>query len=171
MAERVAVALVAAVADNGVIGAAGAMPWRLATDMKRFRALTMGKPVIMGRKTFASIGKPLAGRTNIVVTRQRDFAADGVTIAPSLDAALAAGRTAAEATGSAEVMVIGGGEIYALAMPHADRLYITRVHAQPEGDARFPAIDPGGWRAVAQEEVPAGEKDTASTTFVTYERV
>ena len=89
MAERVAVALVAAVADNGVIGAAGAMPWRLATDMKRFRALTMGKPVIMGRKTFASIGKPLAGRTNIVVTRQGDFAADGVTIAACLDAALA----------------------------------------------------------------------------------
>jgi dihydrofolate reductase len=171
MAERVAVALVAAVAENGVIGAAGAMPWRLATDMKRFRVLTMGKPVIMGRKTFASIGKPLAGRTNIVVTRRRDFAADGVLVAASLDEALAAGAEAAGETGAGEVMVIGGGEIYALAMPHADRLYITQVHARPEGDAHFPPIDPATWRAVAREEVPAGEKDTASTTFVTYERV
>jgi dihydrofolate reductase len=171
MAERVAVALIAAVADNGVIGAAGAMPWRLATDMKRFRALTMGKPVIMGRKTFASIGKPLAGRTNIVITRQKGFAPDGVTVAASFDEALAAGAKAAAETGAGEVMVIGGGEIYALAMLHADRLYITHVHARPDGDARFPAIDPAAWRGGARDEVPAGEKDSASTTFVTYERV
>jgi dihydrofolate reductase len=169
--DGIAIALIAAVADNGVIGAAGAMPWRLATDMKRFRALTMGKPVIMGRRTFTSIGKPLPGRANIVITRQRDFAADGITVVASLDEALAAGAKAAAGTGAGEVMVIGGGEIYALAMPHADRLHLTHVHARPDGDARFPAIDPAAWRGAAREEVPAGGKDSASTTFVTYERV
>lgn len=165
------IALVVAVADNGVIGAEGAMPWRLATDMKRFRTLTMGKPVVMGRKTFASIGKPLAGRVNIVVTRQRGFAAEGVTVAASLEAALAAGAKAAVEEGAGEVMVIGGGEIYALAMPHANRLYVTHVHAKPGGDATFPPIDPARWRRSSSEEVPAGEKDTAATTFVTYERI
>lgn len=165
------IALVVAVADNGVIGAAGAMPWRLATDMKRFRTLTMGKPVVMGRKTFASIGKPLAGRTNIVVTRQRGFAAEGVTVAASLEEALAAGAKAGAESGVGEVMVIGGGEIYALAMPHADRLYVTHVHVQPEGDATFPPIDAAHWRRSSGEDVPAGEKDTAATTFVTYDRV
>jgi dihydrofolate reductase len=168
--DRVRIALIAAVADNGVIGAGGAMPWRLATDMKRFRALTMGKPVIMGRKTFASIGKPLAGRTNIVVTRQPGFAVEGVTAAASLEAALAEGVRTAEKTGAGEALVIGGGEIYALALPHADRLYVTHVHVRPAGDTRFPAIEPALWRAVAREDVPAGEKDSASTTFVTYER-
>jgi dihydrofolate reductase len=164
-------ALVAAVADNGVIGIEGAMPWRLSTDMKRFRRLTMGKAVVMGRKTFAAIGKPLDGRTNVVVTRQPGFSAPGVIVAPGLEAGLAAARQAAEAAGEEEVMVIGGGEIYAAAMPHAGRLYVTHVHARPEGDTRFPAIDPALWRPMAQEDVPAGEKDSASTTFVTYERV
>ena len=170
MKDGIAIALIVAVAENGVIGAEGAMPWRLATDMKRFRALTMGKPVVMGRKTFASIGKPLAGRANIVVTRQRDFAPAGVTVVASLAEALAAGVRAARESGASEVMVIGGGEIYALAMPEADRLYVTRVHARPEGDTKFPVIDPAAWQAAAQEDVPAGEKDTASPTFVTYER-
>jgi dihydrofolate reductase len=169
MAPRVA--LIAAVADNGVIGAGGAMPWRLSTDMKRFRQLTMGKPVIMGRKTFASLGKPLAGRTNIVITRRVGFAAEGATVMPSLAAALAAAGDVAAADGAGEVMVIGGGEIYALAMPQAARLYVTHVHARPEGDTYFPAIDPAAWRAVTREDVPAGEKDSAPTTFVTYERV
>lgn len=171
MSARPAIALIAAVAENGVIGAGGAMPWRLATDMKRFKALTMGKPVIMGRKTFASIGKPLAGRANIVVTRERRFLAEGVTVAPDLAEAIAAATAAAARTGVGEVMVIGGGEIYAQAMPHADRLYVTHVHAAPEGDARFPRIDPGMWRAVAREAFAAGEKDSAATTFVTYERI
>jgi dihydrofolate reductase len=170
MTGQVSIALVAAVADNGVIGSAGAMPWRLATDMKRFRSLTMGKPVIMGRKTFASIGKALAGRTNIVVTRQRDVAPEDAIVAPGLAEALEMGRAAARESGADEVMVIGGGEIYALAMAEADRLYITHVHARPAGDTRFPAIDPAVWRAVSREEVPEGGKDSAATTFVTYER-
>jgi dihydrofolate reductase len=163
---RPRVSLIAAVADNGVIGAENAMPWRLATDLKRFKALTLGKPVVMGRKTFESIGKPLAGRLNIVVTRKRDLAADGITIAPSMEAALAI----AEGAGSTEVMVIGGGEIYRAAIESADRLYITHVAATPEGDAHFPPIDAKRWRAASEEAVPAGDKDSAATRFVIYDR-
>lgn len=165
----VRVSLIAAVATNGVIGAGGKLPWRLSSDMKRFRRLTMGRPVIMGRKTFETIGKPLDGRLNIVVTRQAGFRADGIAVAPSFDAAL---RLAEErtATGAEEVMVIGGGEIYAAALPIADRLYITHVESAPEGDTRFPAIDLGVWRVTATERLPAGDKDSAATTFTVYER-
>ena len=164
------VSVIAAVADNGVIGSNRAMPWRLSSDMQRFKRLTMGKPVVMGRKTFESIGKPLAGRLNVVVSRQPDFRPAGVTVAASLDAALA---LAAKAAGSdnGEVMVAGGGEIYAAAIGLVDRLYITHVEARPEGDTRFPDIDPTVWRATATETVPAGEKDSAATRFVIYERV
>jgi dihydrofolate reductase len=162
--------LIAAVAENGVIGAGGKIPWRLSTDMRRFRRLTLGKPVIMGRKTFGSIGKALEGRINIVVTRQAGFAADGVLLAPSLETALAIAGEPAMAAGGDEVMVIGGGEVYAAALPLADRLYITHVEAAPEGDTKFPFIDPGKWRATASERNPAGAKDSAATTFVIYER-
>lgn len=162
------ISIIAAVAENGVIGTDGAMPWRLSTDMKRFRQLTMGKPVVMGRKTFESIGKPLSGRTNVVVTRQPDFRAEGVEVAGSLDAALA--LAAGEAGEEAEVIVAGGGEIYAAAIDRADRLYITHVQASPEGDVNFPAIDSAIWRARSTESVPAGERDTAATTFVVYDR-
>ena len=158
--------MIAAVAANGVIGKEGEMPWRLSTDLKRFRRLTTGKPVIMGRKTFASIGKPLPERTNIVVTRDPGFAAAGVEVVASPDEAVAA----AAATGGKDAMVIGGGEIYALFMPRADRLHITHVDALPEGDTLFPAIDPAVWRVVSEEAVPAGEKDTAATRYVVYER-
>jgi dihydrofolate reductase len=154
-----------------VIGAGGKMPWRLSTDMKRFRRLTLGKPVIMGRKTFTSMGKPLDGRYNIVVTRQAGFVADGVLAVPTLDAAIRAATENATAAGGDEVMVIGGGEVYAAALPLADRLYITHVAAAPEGDARFPFIDPGRWRPTASERNPAGEKDSAATSFVVYERL
>lgn len=164
------IAIIAAVAANGVIGAGGAMPWRLRTDMQRFKRLTMGKPVIMGRKTFEGIGKPLAGRVNIVVSRRADFASEGVTIAPSLEAALIAAEEGARASGDEEIMVIGGGTIYAAAMPLADRLYITHVEGTPEGDTRFPPIDPAVWRSTTAERVPAGERDSAATTFVIYER-
>jgi dihydrofolate reductase len=166
----VRLSLIAAVAGNGVIGAGGKLPWRLSTDMKRFRRLTMGKPVIMGRKTFASMGKALDGRGNIVVTRQADFAAAGVVVARSLESAIRSAEESA-AGGGGEVMVIGGGEIYAAALALADRLYITHVAAAPEGEVRFPAIDPNQWRATVTEEVPAGDKDSAATTFVIYERV
>jgi dihydrofolate reductase len=163
-------AVIAAVAANGVIGAGGAMPWRLSTDMQRFKRLTMGKPVIMGRKTFEGIGKPLAGRVNVVVSRQADFAPEGVTVVPTFEAALIAAEEGARGAGAEEVMVIGGGTIYAAAMPLADRLYITHVESTPEGDTRFPPIDPAMWRATSAERVPAGERDSAATTFVVYKR-
>ncbi len=169
MSGKTTLSIIAAVAENGVIGADGAMPWRLSTDMKRFKRLTMGKPVVMGRKTFESIGKPLPDRLNIVVTRQADFRAGGVEVKASLDLALA---FAAERAGEAgEVVVIGGGQVYAAAMARADRLYITHVALRPEGDVRFPVIDPAVWREVSREVVPAGERDSAATTFVVYERV
>ncbi len=168
--NRITISLVAAVARNGVIGEGGGMPWRLSSDMRRFKALTMGKPVIMGRRTYESIGKPLSGRTNIVVSRRQDFRPGGVTVVPSLDAAVSVAEAEARRAGVSEAMVIGGGEIYAAAIDRADRLYITHVEATPEGDVRFPAIDPALWTPVATEPVPAGGKDAAATTFVVYER-
>jgi dihydrofolate reductase len=162
--------MIAAVAANGVIGREGEMPWRLSTDLKRFRRLTMGKPVIMGRKTWESIGRPLAGRDNIVVTRQAGFAPEGVQTAPDLAEALALGREIARSKGASEVMVIGGGTVYAAAMPFADRLYVTHVALSPDGDTSFPPIDPAVWREVSSETVPAGEKDSAASRFVVYER-
>jgi dihydrofolate reductase len=165
--KRPRVALIAAVARNGVIGNAGAMPWRLSTDLKRFKQLTLGKPVIVGRKTFGGFGKPLPGRTNIVVTHRSDYRPDGATVVPDLAAAFeAAGKTGAD-----EIMVLGGGQIYAETIGMADRLYITRVEAEPVGDTWFPAIDPSVWREVSSEAVPAGEKDSAATVFTIYERV
>lgn len=155
-----------AVSSNGVIGNEGEMPWRLSTDLKRFKAATMGKPVVMGRKTWESIGKPLPGRRNIVVTRNRDYRADGAEIAPSLRAALdMAQREHAE-----EVAVIGGGEIYRQAIEVADMLHVTHVEADLEGDTRFPAIDPAIWKAIKREAVAAGERDTYATQYVIYER-
>lgn len=147
------------------------MPWRLSSDMKRFKALTIGKPVIMGRKTFESIGRPLDGRVNIVITRNRGFRAEGVTVTPTFELALVAAEETARAAGDDEIMVIGGGETYAAAIDLADRLYITHVEERPEGDAVFPAIDPGIWRAASADRVPAGPKDSAATTFVVYERI
>jgi dihydrofolate reductase len=161
------VALIAAVAENNVIGDGQAMLWRLSSDLKRFRRLTMGRPIVMGRKTWQSIGKALAGRTNIVVTRNPGFSAEGALVAPDLDAAL--GLAARESPD--EIMVIGGGEIYAQAMARADRLYVTHVAANPEGSVRFPVIDPGVWKAGPAERLPAGEKDDAATAFVIYDRV
>ncbi len=160
------VSLIAAVAANGVIGDGQGMPWRLSSDMRRFKALTLGKPVIMGRKTWETIGRPLAGRLNIVLTRGRDLAGDGVTVVHTLDDAL--GR--ATETGADEIMVLGGGEIYRAAIGRADRLYITHVEASPKGDTHFPEIDPAVWQAGPEERLPAGEKDTAATRFVIYER-
>lgn len=160
------IALIAAVGRNGVIGADGGMPWRLSSDLKRFKSITLGKPVVMGRKTFESIGKPLAGRTNIVISRRPDFAPDGVIVRRSLDDAIAA----AAATGAAEIMVIGGGEIYAAAIGRADRLYLTHVEAEPAGDAFFPPVDPDLWAVTSEERLPAGAVDSAATTFKVYER-
>src|SRR5580658_10370375 len=136
------VILVAAIAENGVIGRDNALPWRLKSDMVHFRAVTMGKPVVMGRKTYLSIGRPLKGRTTIVVSRDRGFAAPGIVVAPSLDGALAAARGDALRRNADTIVVAGGAEIYAQALPLATRLAITHVHLRVDGEARFPAIDP-----------------------------
>jgi dihydrofolate reductase len=169
-ARPVALVLVAAIAENGVIGRDNAMPWRLRSDLRRFRARTWGKPVVMGRKTFLSIGKPLAGRTNIVVSRDRNFSAPGVVVAADLRAALEAARGDALRRGTAAIVVIGGAEIYAQTLPIADRLDITLVAARPDGNIRFPPIDPQVWREVDRSEHPAGPDDSASFSFITYER-
>jgi dihydrofolate reductase len=166
----IALVLVAAVAENGVIGRGGALPWRLKSDMKHFRAATMVKPVVMGRKTYLSLRKPLVGRTNIVVSRDRSFAAPGVLVASSLDRALEAARGDALRRGAAEIAVIGGADIYAQLMPVADRLVITRVHLQPDGDTKFPAIDPGIWQEEERTERAAGPDDEASFTLLVYQR-
>ena len=163
------IVLIAAVADNGVIGQGGTMPWRLKNDMRHFRALTAGKPVVMGRKTYLSLAiRPLPRRTNIVVTRDPAFTAPGFLVAPGLEAALQVARGDALRRGADAVMVIGGGDIYAQAMPFADRLEITQIHASPEGDVRFPAIDPALWRESERERQAAGPDEDAGFDFVTY---
>jgi dihydrofolate reductase len=164
------VVLIAAVADNGVIGSHGEIPWRLKSDMQRFKALTSGKPVVMGRKTFASIGKPLPARTNIVVTRDAGFRAPGVVVATSFADARAVAIGDALRRSAAEIAVIGGAEIYAQWMECADRLEITEVHARPQGDTYFSAIDPAAWQEVARVRNPAGTTDSADFSYVTYRR-
>jgi dihydrofolate reductase len=162
--------LIAAVADNGVIGARGAIPWRLKSDMQRLKALTIGKPVVMGRKTFASIGRPLPGRTNIVVTRDAGFRRPGVVVTTSFADARAVALGDALRRSAADIAVIGGAEIYAQWMACADRLEITEVHARPDGDTYFAAIDAADWQEVARVRNPAGSDDSADFSYVTYRR-
>ncbi|HXV30730.1 MAG TPA: dihydrofolate reductase [Sinorhizobium sp.] len=164
------IVIVVAVAANGVIGREGDLPWRLSTDMKRFKALTIGKPVVMGRKTWASLGRPLPGRPNIVVTRNPQFVAEGAETAPSLEAALDEARAHAAALGVDEICVIGGAEIYRQSIGMADVLHVTEVQADVEGDARFPAIDATAFEKVFEEELPQGEKDSHPMHFVTWRR-
>jgi dihydrofolate reductase len=163
------IVFVVAVAENGVIGAHGAIPWRLKSDMQRFKALTVGKPVVMGRKTFVSLRRPLAGRTNIVVTRDRDFRAAGAVVTTSSADARAIARGDALRRSVAEIAVIGGAEIYAQWMDSADRLEVTEVHARPDGDTFF-EIDAAQWEEVAREHHPAGPDDSAGFSYVTYRR-
>jgi dihydrofolate reductase len=169
-AGAVKLVLVAAVADNGVIGQDGQLPWRLKSDMQHFRAVTMGKPVLMGRKTYLSIGKPLVGRTNIVVSRDPNFAALGVLVAPSLETALAAARGDALRRGADAIAVIGGADLYAQTLGRADRLVITHVHLHPEGDTMLPAIDPQVWNEVVRSEHQPGPADAAGFSIVVYDR-
>ncbi len=164
------VALIAAVARNGVIGSGGALPWRLSSDLKHFKAATMGKALVMGRKTFQSIGGPLLGRTFFVVSRDRAFKAEGVSVARDVDEALALAEPAARAAGADEIVVAGGGEIYAQTIGRASRLHITEVDLAPLGDARFPAIDPAVWREVSRRKGERGPRDEADFAFVEYER-
>jgi dihydrofolate reductase len=159
-----------AVADNGVIGAHGDIPWRLKSDQARLKAMTMGKPIVMGRKTFLSLRRPLPGRTNIVVTRDADFRARGAVVTTSFTDARAIARGDALRRFVTEIAVIGGAEIYAQWMDDADRLEITEVHARPEGDTRFAAIDASIWQEVARERHPAGPDDSADFSYVTYRR-
>jgi dihydrofolate reductase len=164
------IVLIAAVADNGVVGSRGAIPWRLKSDLQRFRKMTIGKPVVMGRKTFASIGRPLGGRTNIVITRDTQFRSDGTIVTNSLADARAVALGDALRRSVAEIIVIGGGEIYAQWMDRADRLEITEVHARPAGDTFFAAIDGDVWAEVARTQNPAGADDSAAFSYVTYRR-
>ena len=166
------ITLVVAVAENGVIGRDGGLPWRLSTDMKRFKETTMGKPVVMGRKTWESFPrKPLPGRHNIVVTRDRTYRAEGADVVGSLADAFRLARTRGRcAPGADEICVIGGGEIYTQSMAQADRHDVTHVLTSPDGDTRFPPIDPESWVVVSSTDWPAGEKDSHPTRHVIYER-
>jgi dihydrofolate reductase len=162
--------IVAAVAENGVIGRGNALPWRLKSDMAHFRKLTLGKPVVLGRKTFASIGEPLPGRTTIVISRDSNFTAPGIVVAPNFIAALASARGDALRRTASAIVVAGGADIYAQTLPLATRLVITEVHKHVDGDTRFPAVDSQIWRETARSEHPPGPQDEAAFAFVTYER-
>lgn len=162
--------LVVAAADNDVIGAGGKLPWHLRSDLQHFRALTMGKPVVMGRKTYLSIGRPLPGRTNIVVSRDPAFATPGLLVAPTLQTALTAARGDALRRES-DIMVIGGAEIFAQLLPAVTRLELTRVHLRPQGDILLPPIEWSQWEEIARRDLPKGPHDDASFTVMTYRRV
>ena len=158
------VSLIVAVAENGVIGLNNGLPWRQSTDLKRLKRLTMGHHMIMGRKTWESLGAPLPGRRIVVITRSPGYTAEGVTVVGSLEAALALDD-------DEEMFVAGGAEIFKLAMPRVDRAYLTILHARPEGDTFFPAVDWAQWRVIEKSEHPADEKNQYPYMFITYERV
>ncbi len=162
--------MVAAVARNGVIGDGKRLLWRLSSDLRRFKTLTMGKPLVMGRRTFQSIGRPLPGRETIVLTRDRAFSAEGVRVADTLESALALAGERADAMGADAIVIAGGGELYAQTIGRADRLAITEVALEPEGDVRFPPIDPRQWRETRREPGVRGPKDEADFAFVDYAR-
>ncbi|TPD54620.1 MAG: dihydrofolate reductase [Thalassolituus maritimus] len=161
--------MIVAVAENGVIGRNNSLPWYLPNDLKYFKQTTMGKPVIMGRKTYESIGKPLPGRTNIVITRQADYQPEGVKVVNSVEAARELAESVCLIDGQDEAMIMGGAEIYALALPHTDRLYLTEVHADVEGDAFFPEYDKSRWQEVAREDFAAEGPNPYNYSFVVYE--
>jgi dihydrofolate reductase len=162
--------LVAAVARNGIIGANGALPWRLSSDLKRFKALTWGKPLVMGRKTFESISRALPGRETIVVTRDPAFAPPGVFVAHNIDAALDLAAERASAMGAADIIIAGGGQIYAQTIARASRLFITEIALDAEGEARFPPINTREWREIRRKTGERGPRDDADFAFVEYER-
>lgn len=164
------ISLIAAVAANNVIGRDGDMPWRIPSDFAWFKRTTMGKPMIMGRKQFETFPKPLPGRPHIVVTRQQDYAAEGASVTHDLDAAFAIAAELAETAKTDEIMVIGGGDIYAQAIRSAVRLYISHVDLKPEGDVVFPAIDPAIWEVVETPPVAPSDNDAASYSIKIYER-
>lgn len=164
-AAKTRVSVIAAMAKNRVIGIENRLPWRLPGDMQRFRALTMGHHVLAGRKTWESIGKPLPGRTMVVITRSGDFAAPGCVVVNSVAEAIAACR------GDEEIFVIGGEQLYRQALDFSDRVYLTEVQAEFDGDARFPELDPALWRESARESFPADDSNPCPYDFVVYDRV
>jgi dihydrofolate reductase len=159
------VSFIVAASDNDTIGRDNALPWRLPDDLKRFKALTMGKPMLMGRKTFDSIGKPLPGRTSLVLTRSKDWHHDGVITVHSMEEAIA------RAANAPELAVIGGAEIYRLALPYAHRIHLTRVHTISDGDVKFPPINSREWREVERIEHPTDDRHAFAMTFITLDRV
>jgi dihydrofolate reductase len=165
------IVLVAAIGENNVIGNQGALPWRLKSDLAHFKKLTLNHPLIMGRKTYVSIGRALKDRTNIVLTSDLGLVAPGAVLATSLDAAFAFARSDAVKRGVDEIMVIGGGDVFDATMADADRLEITRVHIAPPGDSYFPRIDPQCWRETARERHARAPQDEADFTIVSYERI
>ena len=165
------VSLIVADAYNGVIGRDGGLPWRLSNDLRYFRSVTLGKPVVMGRRTYESIGRPLPGRPNVVVSATPGFAPDGVDVAADFDTAIARAAALAKAAGVDEILVIGGAALYRAALARADRIYFTEVHAAIDGDVHFPAIDPADWREIARERHSRGERDEYDHSFVVLEPV
>ncbi len=163
------IALIVAASQNNVIGLDNQLPWHLPEDLQYFKAVTMGKPILMGRKTYDSIGRPLPGRTNIVLTRDANWSAEGVVVVNDLDSATAASEKACVAAGVDELMIIGGEQIYRKFLPIADKLYLTKVEAVVEGDAYFPAIDSDQWQQVA-EKIPE-KVGNYSYRFVVLERM
>ena len=170
-ASAVRLAMAAAVGTNGVIGRAGGLPWRLASDLARFKAATLGKPVLMGAKTWDSIGRPLPGRPNLVLSRDLQRRTPGAWLYSELAAALAAGRAMAAHSGAEEVVVIGGGALYAALIGVADRLYLSAVEASPEGDAHFPAFDAAAFVETAREPVAPGPRDEHAFTWRVLDRL
>jgi dihydrofolate reductase len=165
-------AMIAAQSQNRVIGNNNKLPWYLPEDLKYFKRVTLGKPIIMGRKTFESIGRPLPGRTNIIITRNPDWTHDGagVRVVHSLQQAIELAESLALVNGFEESLVIGGAEIYALALPQADRLYLTQVHAEVQGDAHFPPLDPMQWQEMAREDFSAIEPNPYDYSFIVLDR-
>ncbi|MEA2955537.1 MAG: dihydrofolate reductase [Alphaproteobacteria bacterium] len=163
-------AFVVAVAKNGVIGRAGRLPWRLPSDLKHFKKLTMGKPILMGRRTWDSIGRPLPGRETIVITRDLNFSADGADVAHSIDAGLAMAQGHAKRLNADTIMIVGGSDLFAALLDRADIIHLTEVDLAPQGDVLFPPFDPARWVEVACETPPRAANDEANVRFLTYAR-
>jgi len=158
--------IIVAASENNVIGINNHLPWHLPIDMKYFKDTTMGKPIVMGRKSFEELGRVLPGRPNIMITRQADYKAEGLYVVPSLEAGIEKAKT----FGTEEIFITGGGEIFKMALPIIDRLYLTRVHAEVTGDTYFPEFDPRGWKLVKNERHEKDEKHAYALTFQVWER-
>jgi dihydrofolate reductase len=169
--ERMRLSLIVAMAENRMIGLDGAMPWHISADLKYFKRVTMGAPVIMGRKTFQSIGRALPGRTNIVITRGHDFADEGIDVVHDLEAAIRKADAICLIEGREEVFVIGGAQIYELSLAAADRIYLTEIHAAPPGDTAFPELDPEAWKEVSRDAHPAESDNGPAFSFVILDKV